>query len=794
MLRLRLLRRFRPKALASAAVNFFSPPSSQLLPHTVTASTTILPGHAWPQPLPATNMADNTALLDADGLSSYDDQSHSGTAAFVAESHLATPSVTAYSADFRPSQRWSHYFTVNSLTRRKTTAIVMQEAAEDSGNPTPPSHSTTSRPSTPDPFEPSPILPPAHPTAKVGLLKVLTVWDVIAYGVSSTIGAGIFVSTGAGALSAGPAVMVSFLLASVSCLFSAFAYCEFASRVPVSGSAYTFTYVTLGELAAWFIGWNLTLEYCISAAAVARAWASNFLLFFSQIGLHLPEWLASVALIKDGEYLQSLSPLSAVICIVCTLVLLLGVKESSRVNMAVTVMNVSIILFIIIAGATYISTDNYTAAPPLDNVPPRLQCNSTAESTSAASTSLFFPAATHSHQTRYYSLHLTSSSASSFLPTSASFLTSTTPVPSLGTLPNPPPGKGSYFPKGLNGVLTGAAQVFFSYVGFDSVTTLAEEVKRPKRDLPIGIITTLGISTALYVGATAVLAGMVPWYCVDINAPLAKAFTFAGNHWATTLIAACTVTGLSTTVLASLFGQPRIFYRMSKDGLLFSLFQSLHPRSQVPYWGTIITGGVAAVISFVLSIDSLQNMISIGTLMAFSTVCAGIVILRYQPAADLNQPAPRGPQSWKNNVVLFLFLFLLAAIALCISLTNLSSVHLSIPIILFLLTLLPVLRLSRLPQNRANPTNDIFLCPLVPYLPCAGMFTNVYLICSLDWESYVRIIVWTVLGFGIYFGYGIRYSRLGRKVDVELAGEQQGAGLVNGGGSGGGGGGEDRGR
>ena len=435
-------------------------------------------------------MADRTALLDDDGLDGYDAHQHPAafnisplspaSASAPDDAHSAVPTVIAYSSDFRPSQPWSYYFTINSLIRRKTTAIVMQEAAEDSGNPTPPSHSSTSRPPTPDPSEPAPILPPAHPQAKVGLAKVLTVYDVIAYGVSSTIGAGIFVSTGAGALSAGPAVMVSFLLASVSCLFSAFAYCEFASRVPVSGSAYTFTYVTLGELAAWFIGWNLTLEYCISAAAVARAWASNFLLFFSQVGLHLPEWLASVALIKDGEYLQSLSPLSAVICIVCTLVLLLGVKESSRVNMAVTVMNVSIILFIIIAGATYISVDNYTAAPPLDNVAHAQQCNTTATSSAASSfVNPFLPTAATDSHTRFYSLQLTSSSVSAYLPPSFSFVSSHT-SPSLGKLPVPPPAKGSYFPKGLNGVLTGAAQVFFSYVGFDSVTTLAEEVKRPK--------------------------------------------------------------------------------------------------------------------------------------------------------------------------------------------------------------------------------------------------------------------------------------------------------------------------
>ena len=310
--------------------------------------------------------------------------------------------------------------------------------------------------------------------------------------------------------------------------------------------------------------------------------------------------------------------------------------------------------------------------------------------------------------------------------------------------------------------------MFFAFIGFDSVTTLAEEVRNPKRDLPIGIIATLAISTLLYAGASAVLTGMVPWYCVDNSAPLARAFSFVGNDWATTLIAVCTVTGLSSTTLASLFGQPRIFYRMSKDGLLFFLFQSVHPRTQVPYWGTIITGGVAATIAFFLSIDSLQNMISIGTLMAFSTVCAGIVILRYQPAQG-----EAIARSWRNNATLFVGLFVLLSIALSTALTNLENdIHPAVPIVLALLALLPIVRLALLPVNQANTSRDLFLCPLVPWLPCAGIFTNVYLICSLDWESYVRIVVWTVLGFCIYFGYGIRYSRLGRKGDIDTALEQ----------------------
>ena len=394
---------------------------------------------------------DRSPLLDADGLIISDAErkeaavvsSSAPASLFITDPLARTASAVSAAALVTPSsalQPWSHYFTLHSLTRRKSAAIVMAEAAEDTGSPTPPSHSSTSRPPSPSPSDPPLILPPSDAApAKVGLRKVLTVWDVVAYGVSATIGAGIFVSTGAGTLSAGPAVVVSFLLASLSCLFSAFAYCEFASRVPVAGSAYTFTYVTMGELAAWFIGWNLTLEYCISAAAVARAWASNFLLFWEQVGVELPGWLASIRLIKDGDFLQSLSPLSALICLACTGVLLLGVKESSRVNMAVTIMNISIILFIIIAGAAYVSEANYTAAPPLDSVPAASQCNTSSSSSASAL----------QHVLVYTSGN---SSFSSYLP-SLSF--SSISASNVRNVPNPAPASGRFFARGLNGVLTG---------------------------------------------------------------------------------------------------------------------------------------------------------------------------------------------------------------------------------------------------------------------------------------------------------------------------------------------------
>ena len=366
-----------------------------------------------------------------------------------------------YSSDFTPTQPWRHYFTWNSLSRRKTTAIVMAEALEDSGE-IGEAEEPALDPSDLTPEEPAVALSPSDdlPPRKVGLRKVLTVWDVIAYGIGSTIGAGIFVSTGAGSLSAGPAVMVSFLLASLSCFFSAFAYCEFASRVPVSGSAYTFAYVTMGELAAWFIGWDLTLEYCISAAAVARAWSSNFVLFFAQVGVRIPEWLSSIQLMKDGDFLQSLSPLSAIICLVCTAVLLLGVRESSRVNMVVTCMNICIILFIIIAGATYISDSNYTAAPSNPNLAANLQCNTTADVAAHSQSShvvrLQYVLAYTSQPSGFPSLTFTSSPLEEASEDALSFEAASSP--SLGNVPFPKPASGSYFPLGMNGVLTGAAQ------------------------------------------------------------------------------------------------------------------------------------------------------------------------------------------------------------------------------------------------------------------------------------------------------------------------------------------------
>lgn len=491
--------------------------------------------------------------------------------------------------------------------------------------------------------------------------------------------------TGQGAQSAGTGVVLSFALASLCCLFSAFSYAEFAARVPISGSAYTFTYVCLGEFIAWFVGWNLTLEYSISAAAVARGWASNVVLFFRQAGVDAPDWLDDY----DVGF-TSLSPLSLLICLICMVLLISGAKESARINLVVTIMNVCLILFIIILGSFHIDPENWTKAPgPNDDT-----------------------SGCHGSHT-------------------------------------------GLVPCGFNGILKAAAQVFFSFIGFDSVTTLSEEVQDAKKDIPFGVVGTLGIVTILYVGAALVVTGMVPWFLLNSNTPLASAFTTVGVSWATTMIAALTVTALTVTTLTSLYGQPRIFYRMARDGLLFKRFGDLNAKTQTPVFGTLATGIGAALIALFIDLDALSQMISIGTLIAFSTVCAGVIILRYDVPDRPSYP------------VYLLLLFLGLAIGGGGAFQKAQSIEdpgLWLGLVFLVLMIVPAYMLSKLPLA---PMPSTYACPYVPWLPLMGIFSNVYLICSLNWLSYVRMAIWTLIGFSIYFFYGIKYSKLNPTQEVK---------------------------
>jgi APA family basic amino acid/polyamine antiporter len=536
------------------------------------------------------------------------------------------------------------------------------------------------------------------------LAKVLGILDLIAYGVASTVGAGIFVITGTAARDlAGPGVVLSFLFAAFASLLSAFCYAEFAARIPVAGSAYTFSYVALGEIVGWLVGWNLTSEYAISASAVARSWAEYLVGFFKTVGVPMPVWLYEYDLPWEwSKGLFSLSPLSVLIIFLCTLLLVFGVKESATFNKIVTVFNITAILFIIVTGAFYVDRTNYK----------------------------------------------------------------------------------EFFPYGFNGVFKGAAKVFFAYIGFDAVSTLAGEVKKPKRDLPLGIVGTLLIATTLYCGVAIVITGMVP-YSLLTDTPLADAFDRVGLHWAAIVIGVSSVLALSVTTLASLLGQPRIFFQMAQDGLLFAAFGRIN-KQQSPVFGTWITGLFAGVLAAVYDLDQLTGMISIGTLLAFSVVCGGVIVLRYRDSAVTASTEPSLPKHTEaqlpyarpafrgfeglarfcsKNISLVIVAYFLFCVGWAVLASSLQNKYDTDPENTKLWLLAPaavplLLTYFALQIMNHRDCPDTFQTPLVPLLPLIGVLANIYLICRLTIEAVVRVLIWSAIGIIIYMTYGIRHSKL----------------------------------
>ncbi|GAM20933.1 hypothetical protein SAMD00019534_041080, partial [Acytostelium subglobosum LB1] len=510
------------------------------------------------------------------------------------------------------------------------------------------------------------------------LNKCLTIVDIISYGVGSTVGAGVFVSIGVAIkTAAGPGTLISFVFSALACLISAFCYSEFAAKIPLSGSAYTFAYVALGEFAGWFIGWNLTLEYAISASAVARGWAGYFSQFFTVFNVSTPEFVSGYSL--DSVF--DIAPLAPVIIIICTIILAFGVKDSARFNLAITTLNIITIMFFIIFGSFYINTANWSP----------------------------------------------------------------------------------FLPFGMNGVFSGCSKIFFSFVGFDSVTTLSGEVKNPKRDLPLGIVITLIIATTLYCLVSLVLSGMVNYTMVSEGSPLSDAFlSLAGIHpglkWAALTIVIGTLTSLTASTLCSLLGQPRIYMQMAKDGLFFKKFSQVNKKTQVPMFGTLFTGAFASVLALVLSLDQLSNMISIGTLLAFTVVCAGVVVLRLRdPVTGLENHVIKSP-------LLLLALYIFASLFGWASSRGWEygwQIGFSVP-------MLVIIVLLAIRKQVNNP--DTFKCPFSPVLPCLGIIANTYIIMHLDVESFYRVLIWTFVGCIIYFGYGIRHSKLNDLEDEQEPG------------------------
>lgn len=394
------------------------------------------------------------------------------------------------------------------------------------------------------------------------LHRVLGPGSLTAAGLGAMIGSGIFVLTGTvAAQHTGPAVTLAFLVAAVGCGLAALCYAELAAMIPVSGSAYSYTYATLGEGVAWFVGWNLALEYVMSAAAVAVGWSGYVVNLLEDAGIHLPAALINAPLAKNA--VGHLEPTGALVNAPAVLIIALltwvcyvGVKESTRINNAMVVIKVAIILLFIAIGIRFVDT------------------------------SLWHP----------------------FLPAAN-------------------PGDFGHF--GVGGVLQGAAIIFFAYIGFDQAATTAQEARNPQRDLPIGILAALVISTLLYVVMAAVMTGMVSYTQLDVSAPVAVALDAHPElKWLGLPVKLGGIIGMTSVILMSLLGQPRIFMAMSRDGLLPPSMQAVHPKYRTPHIATIATGLIAAAFAGVFPLDVLGELISIGILLAFTAVCAGVLVLR----------------------------------------------------------------------------------------------------------------------------------------------------------------------
>jgi basic amino acid/polyamine antiporter, APA family len=392
------------------------------------------------------------------------------------------------------------------------------------------------------------------------LRRALGPWNLITLGIGAIIGAGIFIITGqAAAQFAGPAIVISFVLAAITCAFAGLCYAEFAAMIPLAGSAYTYSYATLGELIAWIIGWDLILEYAFGAATVAVGWSGHLGAFLGDLGLPLPKMpQATLAVFGTAIHLK-FDYVGFIVILLITAVLVVGIKESANFTAAVVLLKVAVVCVFIILATAFL--------------------------------------AAHSWQPNHWH---------PFIPANT--------------------GERGHF--GWSGIFRGAGVVFFAFIGFDAVSTAAQEVKNPKRDMPIGLLVPLIICTLLYIAVSALLTYLVPYNQLSVPDPVVRGIRVTGQHWATFLVELGALAGLASVMLVMLLGQSRVFYAMSRDGLLWPWAAKVHPRFKTPYVSSLVVGFVVAILAMLLPLNILDEMTSVGTLLAFVLVSAGVLVMR----------------------------------------------------------------------------------------------------------------------------------------------------------------------
>jgi amino acid transporter len=533
------------------------------------------------------------------------------------------------------------------------------------------------------------------------LEKSLTTRDLTAFGIAAIIGAGIFSTIGNAAYNGGPAVALLFIFTAIACGFSGLCYAEFASRLPVAGSAYTYAYSSFGEIFAWIIGWDLILEYAIGNIAVAISWSDYFTSFLKGFGIHIPEYLTmdylsayrgyneAIFLLSKGNTLEKLpenlfnsynawinSPTifglhiiadipALLIVVLITYLVFKGIKESRNANNVMVAIKLGIILFVILIGAFYVKPENW--------------------------------------------------------------------VP--------------FAPNGFSGVMSGVAAVFFAYIGFDAISTTAEECKNPQKDLPRGIIYSLIICTILYIAISFILTGLVHYKELNVGDPLAYVFGKIGLNWISSIISFSAIVAMTGVLLVFQIGQPRIWMSMSRDGLLPKFFSKVHSKYKTPYIATIITGLLVGIPALFMNLTEVTDLTSIGTLFAFVLVCGGVLLLDKE---EESKPSFKVPYINSKFIVPIIFIISIVFIHKYLENGIFSFLDISnknnIPYIIFFITFFIISILSFLKN--------------LSLIPVLGLLSCFYLMSELGYTNWLRFIIWLLLGLLIYFFYGYKNSNL----------------------------------
>ncbi|KAK5648729.1 hypothetical protein RI129_003621 [Pyrocoelia pectoralis] len=563
------------------------------------------------------------------------------------------------------------------------------------------------------------------------LNRCLNTFDITLLGVGHMIGAGIYVLTGTVVRDiAGPGIIISFLLAAMASLLSALCYAEFGTRVPKAGSAYIYTYVSIGEFWAFVIGWNIILEHMIGAASVARAWSGYVDSLFGGS-------ISNASAKLTGEMHEQLlgrypDILAFSVCIVYSILLGIGVKESAIINSALTVLNMSIMSLVIIIGLYYANFDNWSSQ------------------------------------------------------------------------------NGGFLPYGFGGVIKGAATCFYAFIGFDSIATASEEARNPSFSIPVATVLSMGIVTFDYVMVCIALTLLVPYYTINPEAALPEAFANIGANWVKYIISFGAICGMTTTLFGSLFSLPRCMYAMASDGLLFGFLGNVNSKIQIPLTNLIISGVASGLIALLFDLEKLVEFMSIGTLLAYTIVSASVIILRYRPppmiisrqnsslasetsATNSQATTPSGsdvqmlvgtlkPQySWLNPifgrfergsvVTSAVFIFTCASGALC-ALMQLYTKDLwdgmwwMILLILFFIFIMLGCVFIIIAHHQNIDAGLKFRVPMVPILPALSIFCNIEFMAHLNILTWLRFLVWMVVGLLVYFLYGIHYSKEGESMST----------------------------